>query len=110
MASFRLDYVRPADVRAVALLDKEAFYPDEHPYIEAMHPASYTTPEGFEDKVKAWRDRLDHLLPNEHFFKVTETSTQQIVLTGTWFAPCKDEENLANLIREPKIAGPYWKK
>ncbi|KAF2173415.1 hypothetical protein M409DRAFT_48397 [Zasmidium cellare ATCC 36951] len=108
MSSLKLDYVGLDDIPTVALLDREAFYKNEHPYIEIMHPDS-ETPEGFDRKVEQWRERLNGLLPNEHFFKVTDTATGKIILTGTWYTPCKSEDNLAKLSQEPKISGPYWR-
>ncbi|KAK4497766.1 hypothetical protein PRZ48_010419 [Zasmidium cellare] len=108
MTTLKLDYVQPDDIPTVALLDRKAFYKNEHPYIETMHPDS-GTPEGFDRKVEQWRERLNHLLPNEHFLKVTDTETKQILLSGTWYTPCQIEDSLTKLTQEPKISGPYWK-
>lgn len=108
MSPLQISEIQYDDIPEIVRFDRDSFYPDEHPYMDAMYPNRYTEV-GLHSIVERWQASFPKLQnkPSLKVLKVTDTETGAIVASGRWSLPCSAAD-LDNHLLKPVIRGPYW--
>lgn len=105
MSNLTLRLAELADLAALARIDRDAFYPGEHPFIESMYQHQRTE-SGLKNKLALWQSQFGKT-PNERTFTVVDNSSGELILCARALVPCS-EEDLQNLIQPSKLPSQFW--
>ena len=105
MTHLKLKLASVDDLDTLARVDRSAWLPKEHPFMEAMFQHE-ETPSGLQNKVNQWK-AMHGQVRNERHFTVIDAGTNEMILSAKVLLPCSTED-LEELTQLPKLSGPFW--